>query len=145
MYALKQTFKQFVLANENISEESFANSKMFTTTMGLPCCHAIRGMIALNEILALEIFHAMWHLVNFNTMARTCEPTESQTNSLAPILQAVHNTFQTLTPHQQEVMRTALLQMAAQTLALEDPLAQRTRGRSPGSCNRRSMQSTARM
>jgi hypothetical protein len=142
VFALKEVQKQY----QKIDKLETNCSGVFTRTMGLPCAHSIREKHSTNISLQLNDFHELWHLTDTERLLQQEQEQATRTEStvqeastissqspLVSLFQAVDDMHQVLAPHQQQEVRAALVKLTDNALRLDNPPAQRTRGRPRGS------------
>jgi hypothetical protein len=135
VFALLQAHKQFRIAKQPLNETVTPCSVTFTSSMGIPCSHAIRSKLAMNETLSVNDFHPQWRIV-------ACSPpsaidVESEVSNIEQLLASIASSYDTLPPHQRAETVTQLYHIATQSPdVLSNFQMTATRGRPPGARNR---------
>lgn len=109
-------------------------SNTFTPTMGIPCSHRLRRMLADPiSILSIHDFDQHWWLIRQESLP-LIQPDEvlDTRNVLLEIEQRLGNVL----PHQQQLLLRSLVNVARQDLEVRNPLIVQTRGRPTGSTRR---------
>ncbi|CAG8700419.1 5016_t:CDS:2, partial [Cetraspora pellucida] len=135
-FALKKMEEQY----QKIIQESLPLcTGSFSSTMGLPYAHKIQ-LLENHQGLTLDDFHKHWWIQNCSLIL----PIKGN-NELQPFLQALQERYKEWPEHQQATAREKLNSIInTSTTVLQNPQVVRTRGRPPGSSNRRTDNSTRR-
>ncbi|KMS94634.1 hypothetical protein BVRB_016790, partial [Beta vulgaris subsp. vulgaris] len=134
-FALLQVHKQFRISKQPLNEMESRCSFTFTSSMGLPCSHAIKIRMAQNDILSVDDFHPQWRIDD------SCPPAainpQSDIPDIEPLLASVARSYDTLPQHQQAETINQLYFIANQSPdAPSNFQTAITRGRPSGARNR---------
>ncbi|CAJ2651610.1 unnamed protein product [Trifolium pratense] len=130
-YALKLVRTEY---HKSLVPEDLQCSNIFTSTMGIPCSHRLRRMLAdPTYILSIHDFDQHWWL-NRRESSPLIQPDEVL--DARSVLLRIEERLGNILPHQQQLLLRSLVNFARQDLEVRNPLTAQTRGRPTGSTRR---------
>ena len=135
-FALLQVHKQLRISKQPLNESDQSRcSSTITSSMGMPCSHAIKIKVARNDALSVDDFHPQWRIDTY------CPPpavsARSSIEDIEQLLASISKTYETLPQHQQAETINQLHLIARQSPnAPSNFQTTITRGRPSGSRNR---------
>ncbi|KAI1005682.1 hypothetical protein K3495_g2534 [Podosphaera aphanis] len=133
-YAMKLAREQY---QKSLTLETEPCTNVFTPTMGIPCRHRIKSMLAANTLTTLTVhdFDHFWWLEQLNFHA----PTRATENlDWDGLIDEIHQQNKILMPHQQRLFFQTIQDAVSpkHNSSVQNPVAAQTRGRPTGSPRR---------
>lgn len=130
-HALKLAREQY---HKSLAPPDGPCTNTFTSTMGIPCSHNIRKMLA-DPLIAFTIddFDNHWWLKQPDAFVMTQQPEILDTDD---VLLQLRQRSDLLTPHQRQIFLSSLMELAHQDFEVLNPVIAATRGRPRGSTRR---------